>query len=337
MTFQTTTARHANAVGLDDTIFVLTHAASGARAEIWPALGFNCYLWTADSPAGALDLLYYDPQLFAGGRPTRSGIPILFPFPNRIRDGRYSWQGKEYQLPQNDPAARNAIHGFACRKPWRVVDQGADAASAWVTGEFQGSVDAPESLPLWPADYRLRVTIRLAVDRLTVESRASAPGADLPFGLGFHPYIRVPFVTGGDAADYRVQCPARQYRELAESLPTGKVLPVDASRDLREPRPFLELNLDDVLTDLPPGSALGGAVFDARNNIGVRMRMDPVYRDVVAFTPPHRQAVCLEPYTCSTDAINLQAQGLDAGWQTLPAGAEWSATFGLEVYRTAGG
>jgi aldose 1-epimerase len=52
---------------------------------------------------------------------------VLFPFPNRIRDGRFTWDGREYRLPPNDPAMKNAIHGFACRRPWRVVDQGADA------------------------------------------------------------------------------------------------------------------------------------------------------------------------------------------------------------------
>src|SRR5438034_969248 len=72
----------------------------------------------------ALDLLYADPDLFHNGRPTRSGIPILFPFPNRIRDGRYSWDGKSYQLPLNDPTRLNAIHGFACRHPWRVAGHG---------------------------------------------------------------------------------------------------------------------------------------------------------------------------------------------------------------------
>ena len=71
-----------------------------------------------------LDLLYADPNLFTDGRPTRSGIPILFPFPNRIRVGRFSWEGKEYQLPLNDSVKQNAIHGFACRRPWRVVGQG---------------------------------------------------------------------------------------------------------------------------------------------------------------------------------------------------------------------
>jgi aldose 1-epimerase len=40
----------------------------------------------------------------------------------------------------------------------------------------------------------------------------------------------------------------------------------------------------------------------------------------VAFTPPHRLAVCLEPYTCTTDAINLEQQGVNAGWRVLKPG-----------------
>ena len=62
-------------------------------------------------------LLYADPDCFGDGRPTRSGIPVLFPFPNRIRDGRFTWDGRTIELPLNDPTQKNAIHGFACRSP----------------------------------------------------------------------------------------------------------------------------------------------------------------------------------------------------------------------------
>ena len=51
----------------------------------------------------------------------------------------------------------------------------------------------------------------------------------------------------------------------------------------------------------------------------------PSFRELVAFTPPHRHAVALEPYTCTPDAINLQQRGVDAGWRVLDAGQEWSA------------
>src|SRR5262245_38148337 len=83
------------------------------RAEVWPALGFNCFQWQVRRGGRTLDLLYADPQLFDNGRPTRSGIPVLFPFPNRIRAGRFDWAERIYRLPLNDGTKQNAIHGFA--------------------------------------------------------------------------------------------------------------------------------------------------------------------------------------------------------------------------------
>ena len=62
-----------------------------------------------------------------------------------------------------------------------------------------------------------------------------------------------------------------------------------------------------------------------------RVRRGPLSRELVVFTPKHRQAVCLEPYTCTTDAINLQQHGVDAGWLVLPPGQRWTAVVGLAV------
>ena len=197
---------------------ILTNSATGSGAAVWPAHGFNCYRWHVGGE-GERELLFTNPQFFDEERPTRGGIPVLFPFPNRIRDGRFTWAGKEYQLPFNDPAGKNAIHGFACRKPWRVVDQGADAASAWVTGEFQGAVDSPETADQWPADYRIRLTCRLAANRLRLEALVENPDqVPLPFGLGYHPYFRVPLLPG---AETYVEVPAQGYWELHDSLPSG--------------------------------------------------------------------------------------------------------------------
>lgn len=53
------------------------------------------------------------------------------------------------------------------------------------------------------------------------------------------------------------------------------------------------------------------------------MEWDPSFRDLVIFTPPHRQAVCLEPYTCVTDAINLHGRGVETGLMILPPGGQW--------------
>ena len=49
------------------------------------------------------------------------------------------------------------------------------------------------------------------------------------------------------------------------------------------------------------------------------------------FTPPHRQAFCVEPYTCVTDAVNLQQRGIDAGWRVLAPGEKWAGVVELAV------
>jgi aldose 1-epimerase len=335
MGFSVHTRTAPGVTGLDATIHVLDDGAGG-KAELWPALGFNCFHWQAVKNGRSLDLLYCDPGLFADGRPTRSGIPILFPFPNRIRGGHFAWDGKEYQLPLNDGPKVNAIHGFACRRAWRVVDQGGDASNAWLTGEFHGDRDAADCRGLWPTDYRIRVTYRLGAGVLRVEAEVSNPDAQpMPFGLGYHPYFRLPFEKGVAPADCTVTVPARKYWELQDSLPTGQRPRVDAGRDLNSARKFTELNLDDVLTDIPEASSKGGlyecGTITGAPGVTLRLLCSTSFREMVVFTPAHREAFCVEPYTCTTDAVNLQARGIDAGWLTLPPGGRWSSEFELRV------
>ena len=120
MTFQVRVEQRPNSFGLDARVWVLDDGR-GSFVEVAPAIGFNAYRWHV--PQG--EVLYADPKFFQEHKPTRSGFPILFPFPNRIRDGRFTWNGKEYRLPTNDPSGKNAIHGFVCQEAvGRVVGQG---------------------------------------------------------------------------------------------------------------------------------------------------------------------------------------------------------------------
>jgi aldose 1-epimerase len=327
------------AANFDGTIYVLEESSGAIRAEIWPALGFNCYRWNVASDGQALELLYSDPQFFETAKPTRSGIPILFPFPGRIRDGCFRWAGKSYQLPINDSKGNNAIHGFACRKPWRATAQGADHEAAWLTGEFWGSKDAPETLAVWPGDYRIRITYRLSARALRMEAAADNPGrTPLPFGLGYHPYFRVPMASGMSADHFFVEARASNYWEVENLLPDGKRPPVDGLRDLRRPRQFSELNLDDLLTGLEPAIIPGTGGLYLRGclqqNPGFRalgILTDASFRELVVFTPPHRQAVCIEPYTSTGDAINLHERGIDAGLLVLEPGATWNGVVELRL------
>jgi aldose 1-epimerase len=328
--FQISWEKRANTIGVEASVVVL-HDANN-RLEIWPALGFNAYRWQVCSQ----ELLYRSPQFFAEKKPTRTGFPILFPYPNRIRDGRFAWQGKTYSLPANDPAKRNAIHGFATGRAWRVVDQGADAGSAWITGEFHGSLDAPETLTQWPADYRLRVTYRLFDRVLRLEADAdNLDSKALPFGVGYHPYFSLtPF--GGPHAIVTVGASKRW--ELIDNLPTGKLLDLDEPRDLRHGQSYSALQLDDVMTNLYTFAydqqdhlGLTGVVQHPAGTGMLTLWTSAAFREMVLFTPPHREAICLEPYTCTTDAINLSPRGIESGLQVLQPGDHWRGTIEMHV------
>lgn len=340
MLYRIRTEKRKSAGDFDATVLILENTSGDASAEILPALGFNCFRWQIRTADGLLDLLYSDPTLFeaADPRPTRSGIPILFPFPNRIRDGKFSWAGRDYQLPTNDPAKKNAIHGFACRRPWRMIEQGADTSGAWITAEFHGSLDAPESKNLWPADYRIRLTYRLGDRSLRIEARVDNPDCvPLPFGLGYHPYFRVPVVPGGTEQECLVQATADTIWELTDCLPTGVSQHVKPAKDPTKPRPCGELTLDDLFS--VSSSVLAAAKGDLvtlgslQQPPGTTLRVlaSPSFREIVMFNPPHRQAICIEPYTCITDAVNLQQRGVDAGWLVLEPGQEWAGVVELQV------
>jgi aldose 1-epimerase len=305
-----------NTIVRDPTIWILEDD-TGSRLEVWPAMGFNAYRWTV----GGEELLYRDPAFFDEVKPTRSGWPILFPFPNRIRDGRFAWEGKEYQLPKNDPSGRNAIHGLVTSRPWRVVDHGAGDTMAWLTAEFESARDGADVVDLWPGAFRLRITYRLlGRSRLKVEAVIENQGsAPLPFGLGYHPYFRVaPF--GGDKACIEIEA-GKQWK-LVDNLPIGAIT---AFHWKQHEQRFADVQLDHLFTDVPISRhdtrQCGAIESEEGRRFVIEAGRD--FRELVVFTPPHRQAICFEPYTCISDAINLQQQGVDSGLQVLAPSEVW--------------
>lgn len=315
--------------GRTGTVYTLKHQGS-AEAEIWPANGFNCIRWRINNGTGLCDMLYAAPDWVVNPVPTRSGIPILFPFPNRIRDGRYRFGEEKYQLPLNDSTQKNAIHGWAPRNPWRVFGYSADEEAAWIHGDFQPSVDAPDIAALWPSDYVLSVVYRLTQNALRVETSVRNLGHNLlPFGLGFHPYFRFP--CGDSTIDRcKLLAPARSIWETIDSLPTGQRQPVSDILNWNSPRRIAGTVLDTLYADLgaiaerPDGLLLRAELGHAEHPGALQVWTSRDFRESVLFTPVHRQAVCIEPYTCATDAVNLAERQIDAGWKEIKPGEPWT-------------
>ena len=315
------------------TIHTLHDDVTGASASVLPSFGFN--LFDLRLPlAGEVRPILVAAEDFAenprgaGG----NGTPILFPYPNRVRNATFSYQGKKFDLPATNGA--NAIHGFAVDAPWEVVEHKADADSASISGRYQITRDTPAMSGKWPTDAILLVHYRLTGRRLTMTITVSNPTAtDLPYGFGIHPYFRLPFAPGGHSDRTRVILPASRFWVLEEFLPTGEVRPVDARLDFRKGQPMTGLKLDDVLTGLDFEGDHGLCrLVDLDKQAEFRLGFDRSFRELVVYTPPGRgDVISLEPYTQTTDAINLQARGVDAGLRVLGHGGQHSMVLTMET------
>jgi aldose 1-epimerase len=304
-------------------LVTLRDDSMGSSAQILVSQGFNCFRFTAMRAGQPIEVLYA-PADFASGndRPSRGGIPILFPFPGRIAGTVFHWQGREYVLEPGD-AFGNAIHGFVLSRPWRVIEQSGNR----VVGQFQASQDDPGLQARWPADFRITVTYTLAGNELRSEFFVENTGdAELPCGLGAHPYFRLPL--GGTAADdCGVQLPVSSRWELQEMLPTGRLLDLPDAATYQEGRRFADLTLDDVFSGLKRASPAADYVASITDPGGGRLEIhfDDSFRECVVYTPPHREAICIEPYTCVAGAFDLQSRGIDAGLKKMPPGTSFRA------------
>lgn len=306
------------------TVHLLHDDRTGASAAILPSYGFNLFDLRLPA-AGKVRRVVEAREGWeeAPDKPGRNGIPVLFPFPNRIRDGRYRFGATQYTLPLTKPP--HAIHGFAIDVPWEVVAHAVDASGAFLTGRYQISRQSPAQRPNWPSDAILQLRYTLAGRRLSLEITVTNPCAeDLPFGLGFHPYFRLPLEPGGDPEQTRVILPAAASWVLQDALPTGERKEVDARLDFRRGQPMKGLALDDVLTDLEfDGDLCTCRLVDLALGAEFRLSCDRNFRELVVFTPPGPGGIiAVEPYTQTTDAIHLQARGIDAGLRVLGHGEQ---------------
>ena len=303
----------------------LHDSSTGSTARIAVDRGFNCFEFRAVVNGHTIDVIDSQPDFSEGeGRPSGNGIPILFPYPNRIRGGRYSWDGRDYEMSAETVPfdnTGNAIHGFCLDRPWRVTS----SAGNYVVGEFQLSVDAPDRLKFWPADFLIEIRYALRGSTLRAEIRIANPSQSLlPWGFGTHAYFRLPLGSQSKPKHCLVQAPVTEEWELNQCLPTGKRKQIDSQTQLNEGAWFDQLTLDNVYTGLTTtDEILECLVMDERAGLQIAQRCPALFREVVAYTPPGRNAVCLEPYTCVTDAVNLQQQGLDAGWRVLEPGGDF--------------
>jgi aldose 1-epimerase len=251
--------------------------------------------------------------------PKGSGA-VLVPWPNRIREGQYTFDGVQQQLALSEPAKRNATHGLARWTRWTPVRQTPESVTL-------GTDVVPQ--PGWPFELRVDVTYTLDErDGLQVGAIARNMGARrLPFGIGFHPYIAI---GNHDMSTASIRLAAGERLVVDEAaIPIGRRAVKGSEYDLYLGRPLGRLRLDDAFTDLERDeSGHASVVVHAGADDGGQVWMDAGFRFAQVFTAEAltdgRSGIAVEPMTCPADAFNS-----GDGLLVLAPRDEWAGTWGI--------
>jgi aldose 1-epimerase len=236
----------------------------------------------------------YDVAAMADGA---RGAPLI-PWPNRLGDGRYVFDGVEHRVPINEPDKANALHGFLRWRAWRAVEHTDDRV-----------VMAIRLHPLegYPFLLDVRVQYVLSTDGLTVTTTAANAGdAACPYASGQHPYL----ATGGGLVDgctlqlragFRVDTDERQ-------LPTEQVPVAGTPYDFAEPRPLGDLAIDYAFGDLErDGGGRAWLHLTGSDGRTARVWVDGSYPYLEVFTADtlerRRTGLGVEPMTAPPDAF----------------------------------
>jgi aldose 1-epimerase len=234
---------------------------------------------------------------------TRDGLyagKILAPWPNRIKDGKYSFNKKDYQLPINEVSKNNSLHGLVANYQWEVLFQSESKVV------LQYLLNQPD---IYPGKLQLQVSYEIIEQGVEISVLSENVGElSAPYGVSIHTYL----VAGAPIKnnELNLQIPADQFLEVdADRLLPIKLQPVVGTNfDFINPKNISDLFIDHAFkySSNYPRSVLllnkdgGGAevIFDDQSKW---IQIHTADRDLQADS---RMAVAIEPMSCPPDAFN---------------------------------
>ncbi|MGU3411585.1 aldose 1-epimerase family protein [Microbacterium sp. M1A1_1b] len=257
-------------------------------------------------------------------RPAFRGA-VLAPWPNRVVDGRYTFDGQDHELALTEPKRSHALHGLAAWTDFDVESVAADRVVLTTT------VPAQEG---YPFRVVVRVEYRIDADGLhTTVTGTNTGDRPAPWGTGPHPYL----VAGpGTVDDWTLTLPASHVLEVTpDRLVPTDLVPVHDEFDLRTPTPIGSRFIDHAFTGFHR-DAQGAATITltAADSHGVRMLFGTdcpwaqVHTADHVVPEYHRVGLAVEPMTCAPDAFNA---GPDRGLVVLEPGASHPASWTIQA------
>lgn len=236
-----------------------------------------------------------------GERPAFSGA-ILAPWPNRVTDGNYQWDGVRYQLPISEPGRGHALHGLVADQEFTLAKHSDEAV------ELRATITTQDG---YPFEVELVITYQLEAQGLQITATATNSGSQTaPFGWGSHAYLVAP---GKNVNGWTLSLPAQrvQLTEGERLLPKEVVGVEETDLDFRSPRVIGDTFIDHAYTELDAGEdQLIRAVLTDDNGIGSQIIWDDSQPWVQVHTADRddpeldRTGLAIEPMTCPPGAFN---------------------------------
>jgi aldose 1-epimerase len=218
----------------------------------------------------------------------------LFPWPNRIADGKYTFAGSEQQLSLTEPTRQNAIHGLTRWANWSRLDNGSDESVVEVGYRLHGEPGYPHQL-----DLSVRYSLD-ATEGLAVEATATNIGrSDAPYGFGTHPYLTV----GRPIDECELTFTAPQRLDVTEDrlLPVGLVEVAGTEFDFGQPKTVGGLFIDNAFTGLAAGWRV--RLTDPATGRSAELSSDTPWMQLYSGDAIGRAGLAVEPMTCPPNAF----------------------------------
>lgn len=218
----------------------------------------------------------------------------LSPYPNRVFNGEYDFNGKKYQLPINEMEGNNSLHAFLHNQPFEVLDTSADheAATVQLRHSYKGIAQG------FPFPYDLSITYRFDQSGVSVTTEIINTGSeDMPAGDGWHPYFQFENIN-------RVKLKIGDAQRVSSNFNN----PCNETHGF-ESKNYVEATLLDDCFLLSDQAKNEISLEDEHTGLHFSVWQESLpnqYKYLQIYTPQNRKSIAIEPVTCPPNGLNTK-------------------------------